>query len=156
MDERACLATPPAMLTDLYQLTMASAYRHSGTDSLEASFHVSFRRNPFGSGFSVMCGLAQAIQFLERMRFTDEDLAYLATLSGNDGKRLFPAEFLSYLGGFRFSCDVDAVPEGTVVFPREPILRVTGPIIACQLAETTLLNIINFQTLVATKAARVC
>lgn len=156
MTKPACLATPPAMLTDLYQLTMAYAYWHSGTSELDASFHMSFRRNPFGSGFSVACGLAQAIEFLERMRFAEEDLAYLATLVGNDGKPLFPSAFLSYLEGFRFSCDVDAVPEGTVVFPREPILRVTGPIIACQLAETTLLNIMNFQTLVATKAARVC
>ena len=156
MEMRACLATPPAMLTDLYQLTMACAYWHSGTDALDASFHLSFRRNPFNGGFSVACGLAQAIEFLEQMRFTEDDLAYLATLTGNDGEALFGAEFLSYLGDFRFTCDVDAVPEGTVVFPREPILRVTGPIVACQLAETTLLNIINFQTLVATKAARVC
>lgn len=146
----------PAMLTDLYQLTMAHAYRQSGIAELEACFHVSFRRTPFEGGYAIACGLAQAIEYLESMRFSAEDVAYLSTLPGNDGKALFPEEFLAWLEDFRFACDVDAVPEGTVVFPREPLVRVVGPIAQCQIVETALLNIINFQTLVATKAARVC
>ncbi|MGB4592816.1 MAG: nicotinate phosphoribosyltransferase [Coriobacteriia bacterium] len=146
----------PAMLTDLYQLTMAYAYWRSGTAELDACFHVSFRRNPFEGGYAIACGLAQAIEYLRAMRFTESDTAYLRTLVGNDGNALFSGEFLEWLGEFRFTCDVDAVPEGTVVFPREPLMRVVGPIVQCQVVETALLNIINFQTLVATKAARVC
>lgn len=146
----------PAMLTDLYQLTMAYAYWRSGTAELNACFHASFRRNPFGGGYAVACGLEQAVDYLLGLRFTDDDIAYLRTLTGNDGRPLFAGEFLGWLKGFRFTCDVDAVPEGTVVFPREPLVRVTGPIVQCQVIETALLNIINFQSLVATKAARVC
>ena len=122
----------------------------------EACFHLFFRENPFGGGFSVACGLEQAIEYLEHLRFTAEDIAYLSRLPGSDGRPLFSAEFLSWLSELEFSCDVDAVPEGTVVFPREPLLRVTGPLAQCQIVETALLNCINFQTLVATKAARVC
>lgn len=144
-----------AMLTDLYQLTMAHAYRAAGVADTEACFHLYFRDNPFGGGYSVACGLAQVIEYLENLAFTPEDTAYLATLTGNDDGPLFPAEFLAWLEGFRFDADVLAVPEGTVVFPGEPLLRVTGPIITCQIVETALLNIINFQTLIATKAARV-
>jgi len=146
----------PAMLTDLYQLTMAYAYWKSGTAELDACFHASYRRNPFGGGYAIACGLEQAVEYLLGMQFADEDIAYLATLTGNDGRPLFSGEFLAWLREFRFTCDVHAVPEGTVVFPREPLLRVTGPIVQCQIVETALLNIVNFQTLVATKAARVC
>ncbi len=146
----------PAMLTDLYQLTMAYAYWRSGTAELDACFHASFRRNPFDGGFAIACGLEQAVEYLLGMQFTGDDVAYLRTLTGNDDLPLFDDEFLAWLQGFRFTCDVDAVPEGTVVFPREPLVRVTGPIVQCQVVETALLNIINFQTLVATKAARVC
>ncbi|MEN6429886.1 MAG: nicotinate phosphoribosyltransferase [Coriobacteriales bacterium] len=149
-------APVPAMLTDLYQLTMAYAYWRSGAASLDACFHVSFRRNPFEGGYAVTCGLAQAVDYLAALHFTDDDVAYLSTLTGNDGKPLLPGEFLEWLGDFQFTCDVDAVPEGTVVFPGEPLVRVVGPIVQCQLVETALLNIVNFQTLVATKAARVC
>ncbi|PKQ20347.1 MAG: nicotinate phosphoribosyltransferase [Actinobacteria bacterium HGW-Actinobacteria-6] len=146
----------PVMLTDLYQITMAYAYWRSGTAETEACFHASFRRNPFGGGFAVACGLEQVVDYLTNIRFSEEDVAYLATLNGNDGKPLFVPEFLAWLRDFRFTCDVDAVAEGTVVFPREPLVRVTGPIIQCQIVETALLNIVNFQTLIATKAARVC
>lgn len=149
-------APAPAMLTDLYQLTMAYAYWRSGTAELDACFHVAFRRNPFEGGYAIACGLAQAVEYLQGMRFSEGDIGYLRTLAGTDGKALFSEEFLAWLLGFRFTCDVDAVPEGTVVFPREPLLRVVGPIVQCQIVETALLNIINFQTLVATKAARVC
>lgn len=146
----------PGMLTDLYQITMAYAYWKSGTQDTDACFHAYFRGNPFGGSFSVACGLAQAIDYLRELRFTQEDTDSLAGLTGRGGTPLFSGEFLDWLRDFRFTADVDAVPEGTVVFPNEPLIRVTGPIIDCQLVETTLLNILNFQTLVATKAARVC
>jgi nicotinate phosphoribosyltransferase len=145
-----------ALLTDLYQLTMAYGYWKSGTWNKEAVFHLHFRRPPFGSGFTVACGLEAAIDFIECFHFGDEDLAYLGTLEGNDGGPLFEPAFLDVLRGMEFACDVDAIPEGTVVFPHEPLVRVRGPILQAQLLETSLLNLINFQTLIATKAARVC
>jgi len=145
-----------ALLTDLYELTMACAYWKAGKAGQEAVFELFFRRPPFQSGFTVAAGLAPVIDFLSAFCFTDEDLAYLATLTGNDGRPLLDPRFLDYLKGLRLTCDVYAVPEGTVVFPREPLLRIQGPILQCQLLETAILNLINFQTLVATKAARVC
>ncbi|MDX2094228.1 MAG: nicotinate phosphoribosyltransferase [Kofleriaceae bacterium] len=144
-----------ALLTDLYQLTMACGYWKAGNSEHQAVFHLTFRRPPFGGGYAIAAGVASALAFVERMRFTADDLAYLATLADATGGPLFPRAFLSYLGEMRFSCTIDAVPEGSVVFPHEPILRVTGPIAQAQLVETALLNIINFQTLIATKAARV-
>ncbi len=148
--------TSLSLLTDLYQLTMAYAYWKSGLAEREAVFHLHFRNAPFNSGFTVACGLADAVAYIEQFRFVESDLEYLATLTGNDDKPLFEPAFLDYLKTLEFSCDVDAVPEGTPVFPYEPILRVTGPIVQCQILETALLNIINFQTLIATKAARIC
>jgi nicotinate phosphoribosyltransferase len=145
-----------ALLTDLYQLTMAYAYWKSGTHEKEAVFNLFFREHPFKGGFTVACGLARALELIERLRFDEADLAYLATLNGNDGRPLFEAAFLDHLRGLRFACDVDAIPEGTVVFPQQPLLRVRGPIIQCQILETPLLNMLNFETLIATKAARVC
>jgi len=145
-----------ALLTDLYQLTMAYGYWKTGVLDKEAVFHLYFRKNPFGGGFTVACGLPYVIDFLENFRLGGDDLAYLASLKGNDGRPLFEPAFLDYLGGLRFACDVDAMPEGTVVFPHEPLLRVQGPILQGQVLETALLNILNFQTLIATKAARVC
>src|SRR5262245_48739809 len=144
------------LLTDLYQLTMACAYWKEGIHEREAAFHMSFRTPPFHGGFTIACGLAEVVAYLQALRFDDSDLAYLATLSGADGKRLFDPDFLEYLRALRFVCDVDALPEGTVVFPHEPLLRVQGPILQAQLIETALLNCINFQTLIATKAARIC
>jgi nicotinate phosphoribosyltransferase len=145
-----------SLLTDLYQLTMAYGYWKSGTWTKEAVFHLHFRKPPFGSGFTIACGLEAAIDFVECFRFGDEDLAYLGTLEGNDGSPLFTPEFLDMLRTMEFACDIDAIPEGTVVFPHEPLVRVRGPLLQCQLLETALLNLINFQTLIATKAARVC
>lgn len=145
-----------ALLTDLYQLTMAQAYWRSGVHEKEAVFHLFFRRNPFKGGFTVACGLHRAIEFLQRLRFEEDDLGYLATLAGNDGKPLFEAAFLAHLRGMTLGCDIDAIPEGTVVFPSEPLVRVRGPILQAQLLETALLNILNFETLIATKAARIC
>lgn len=145
-----------ALLTDLYQLTMAYGYWKSGTHDKEAVFHLFFRQNPFAGGFTLACGLSRAIGFIERLRFDEEDLAYVGSLTGNDGTRLFEPAFLDELRGLRFTCDVDGIPEGTVVFPQEPLLRIRGPILQGQLLETALLNMINFETLIATKAARVC
>jgi nicotinate phosphoribosyltransferase len=145
-----------SLLTDLYQITMAYGYWREGRHDREAVFHLSFRRNPFGGGFAVACGLHRALDFLEDLRFEAEDLAYLRSLQGADGRPLFVPEFLDHLGQLRLSCDVDAVPEGTVVFPHEPLVRVRGPLSQCQLLETPLLTLVNFETLIATKAARVC
>jgi nicotinate phosphoribosyltransferase len=145
-----------ALLTDLYQLTMACAYWKSGKADQEAAFHLAFRTAPFQSGFTIACGLAQAIEFLQQFRFQPDDLDYLATVTGRDHKPLFEPAFLEYLKKLRFSCDVDAMPEGTVAFPHEPLLRVQGPILQAQIVETALLNFINFQSLIATKAARIC
>jgi nicotinate phosphoribosyltransferase len=144
-----------ALLTDLYELTMAYGYFRAGKERDEAVFHHFFRENPFDGGYTIAAGLETAVEFLDHFRFSDDDLGYLAGQKGNDGGRLFPDDFLEYLGDMRFACDVDAVPEGTVVFPHEPLLRVRGPILQAQLVETALLNIVNFQTLIATKAARV-
>jgi nicotinic acid phosphoribosyltransferase len=143
-----------ALLTDLYQLTMAYGYWKSGTAEKQACFHLAFRKNPFGGGFAVACGLQPAIEYVESLRFQDEDLDYLAGIQGNDGRPLFEEGFLDHLRTLSFCCDLDAVPEGTVVFGQEPLVRVTGPLLVAQLLETPLLNLINFQTLIATKAAR--
>jgi len=144
------------LLTDLYQLTMAAAGWKSGRHQREAVFTLFFREAPFRSGFTVACGLATALEFIKHFRFEPDDLSYLAGLSGQDDQPLFERGFLDYLSGLRFTGDVDAIPEGTIVFPQEPLLRVSGPILQGQLLESALLNIINFQTLVATKAARIC
>src|SRR6266536_206148 len=153
--------TPPrhgftALTTDLYEVTMACGYFNFGVNDHEAVFHVTFRENPFAGQFTVACGLATAIDFLRTFHFTDTEVDYLGSQRGNDGKPLFDSRFLDYLRGLQLTCDVDAIPEGTLVFPNEPLIRVVGPIIQCQLLETALLNIFNFQSLIATKAARVC
>jgi len=145
-----------ALLTDLYQLTMAYGYWKAGVVAREAVFHLHFRQNPFKGGYAIAAGLQTALDFLERYRFSEEDTGYLATLTGNDGSPLFDRGFLDLLQKQELTVDVDAIPEGTAVFPHEPLLRVQGPLWQCQVLETALLTILNFQTLVATKAARVC
>jgi nicotinate phosphoribosyltransferase len=145
-----------ALLTDLYQMTMAYGLWKTGAHDHEAVFHLNFRRNPFRGGFTVCAGLAYVADFLESFGFDESDLGYLAELRGNDGKPLFEDAFLAYLRDLRLRCDVDAMPEGSVVFPHEPLLRVRGPFLQAQIVETPLLNLINFQTLIATKAARIC
>ncbi len=144
-----------ALLTDLYQLTMAAAVHANEATHREAVFHLFFRRPPFGGGYAVAAGLASALDYLTHARFDDEDLAYLAAQTGADEKPLFTREFLEHLRTAAHELDVDAVPEGTVVFPHEPLLRVRGPIIGCMLAETALLTLVNFATLIATKTARI-
>lgn len=153
MNERTL---PTAMLTDLYQLTMAYGYWKSGKADQHAVFHLLFRRQPFEGGFTICAGLADAIEYLRNFAFSRSDLEYLAQLKGNNEKQLFHPEFLKFLGELRLTLDIDAIPEGTVVFPQEPLIRVQGPILHAQLIETALLNVINFQSLIATKAARVC
>jgi len=145
-----------ALLTDLYELTMAYGYWKSGLAEREAVFHLFYRRNPFKGGYALTCGLSSAIEWLSELRFGGDEIDYLASLRGNDGAPLFEPEFLEYLRALRFTCDVDAMPEGTVAFPHEPLLRVRGPVLQCQIIETALLNMVNFQTLIATKAARIC
>src|SRR5437762_7171975 len=145
-----------ALTTDLYEVTMAYGYWKAGMSNHEAVFHVTFRENPFGGEFTIACGLATAIDFLQAFHFTEIEIDYLASQHGNDSKPLFDPAFLDYLRGLRLVCDIDAMPEGTLVFPNEALIRVCGPIIECQLMETALLTILNFQSLIATKAARVC
>src|SRR5262245_31124352 len=135
---------------------MACGYFKAGVTDHEAVFHVTFRENPFAGQFTVACGLATAIDFLRTFHFTETEVDYLGSQRGNDGKPLFDSRFLGYLRGLQLTCDVDAIPEGTLVFPDEPLIRVVGPIAQCQLLETALLNIFNFPSLIATKAARVC
>ncbi len=144
------------LLTDLYQLTMAYGYWKLGLQDREAVFQLFFRKNPFQGNYAVACGLGSAIEFLNNYRFQAEDIAFLATLKAVNKEPLFPQEFLDYLLQLKFTCDVDAIPEGTVMFAHEPLVRIRGPLLQGQLLESTLLNIINFQTLIATKAARVC
>jgi nicotinate phosphoribosyltransferase len=139
------------LLTDLYELTMAAGYLETGFEA-RATFEIFVRALPPRRNYLIAAGLDQALDFLEGVRFSGEEIAYLRTLP------VFAAigdEFFDYLAGFRFSGDVWAMPEGTVFFPGEPILRVTAPVIEAQIAETSLLAAINFQTMIASKAARV-
>ena len=149
------LPTDVSLLTDLYELTMAQGLWENGKLDEEDCFTAFYRDHPFGSAFAVMCGAAELPALVENMRFTSEDIDYLAGLTAPAGGRMFNPEFLEYLRDFRMHVDIDAVPEGELVFPREPMVRVTGPALECQLIETALLNTIGFQTLVATKTARV-
>jgi nicotinate phosphoribosyltransferase len=147
--------TSLATLTDLYQLTMAAGYLRLGMAERDAVFHLTFRRNPFGGGFAIAAGLDLAVDLLTTMRFDADDLAYIADLRGNDGKALFGADFIDRLGSFRFTGSVEAMPEGTVAFAHEPLVRVRAPLLEAQVVESVLLNLVNFGTLIATKAARI-
>lgn len=144
----------PCLFTDLYQLTMAQGFWKTGLDKREAIYHLNFRRAPFKGGFTIAAGLEMVIDYLQRFKFLDEDLIYLKSLTNTQGEPLFDTDFLSYLKHLEFSCDVDAVEEGEIMFSYEPLIRVRGPLLQCQLIESLLLNTINFQSLIATKAAR--
>ena len=148
-------STDVSMNTDLYELTMAQGLWENGKLGEQGCFTAFFREAPFGSVYAVMCGTAELGEFVENFRFTDEDIAYLAELEAPGGGALFKPGFLEFLRGFCPQVDIDAIPEGELVFAREPMVRVSGPMLDCQLLETALLNIIGFQTLVATKTARV-
>ena len=147
--------TDIAMLTDLYELTMAQGLWESGKANEQGCFTAFYRDHPFGSAYAVMCGTAELPELVENLRFTPEDIDYLASLQAPAGGAMFKPAFLDYLRNFRAHVNIDAVLEGELVFPREPMVRVTGPALECQLLETALLNIVGFQTLVATKTARV-
>ncbi|MEM3783958.1 MAG: nicotinate phosphoribosyltransferase, partial [Candidatus Bathyarchaeia archaeon] len=136
-----------SMLTDLYELTMCASYFDNKRNEL-ATFDLFIRRLPPNRSYFVFAGLEQALIYLERMRFTDEHLEYLR-------KHGFKEEFLDYLRNFKFGGEVWAIPEGTIVFPNEPLIRVTAPIIEAQIVESFLLNTVNLQTTIATKASRV-
>ena len=142
------------LLTDFYQLTMAYGYWKAGIHEREAVFYHSFRQAPFNGRYVICAGLGTLIDYLLNFKFTKDDIDYLARLVDTQGKALFQADFLQHLQQLTFSCDIDAVPEGTVVFPQEPLIRVKGPLLQCQLLESILLNIVNFQSLIATSASR--
>lgn len=137
------------LLIDLYELTMAAAYHRSGLEEKPAVFDLFFRSNPFGWGCGVFAGLEPALEHLENLRFGQDELDYLASLA------LFDASFLAWLGTVRFTGNVISFPEGEIVSADEPLLSVEGPLAQAQIVETALLNIVNFQTLIATKAARI-
>ena len=138
-----------ALLTDLYELTMMQGYYETGAHKRQVVFDLFYRKNPSGNGYAIAAGLQQAIEYLDELRFSAEDIAYLESLN------IFSEGFIAYLKDFRFTGEVYAIPEGTVVFPHEPLMRIKAPIIEAQLIETALLNIINHQSLIATKASRV-
>lgn len=137
------------MLTDFYEITMANGYFSSDMADDTAYFDMFFRKIPDGGGYAVMAGVEQVIDYLENLEFTDEDIEYLRS------KNIFSEEFLKYLSEFKFTCDVWAVPEGTPIFPGEPILTVRGPVMQAQFVETMILLIVNHQSLIATKASRI-
>ena len=137
------------MLTDFYELTMADGYFETGMAEDIAYFDMFFRKVPDGGGFAIMAGLEQTIDYLKNLKFTEEDIEYLRS------KNMFCEEFLEYLRNFEFKCDVWAVPEGTPIFPHEPIVTVRGPVMQAQFIETMVLLTINHQSLIATKANRI-
>ena len=138
------------LLTDLYELTMMQGYFKNKTQNETVIFDAFYRSNPCGGGYAIAAGLEQVIDYIKNLRFSEEDIAYLASL------KIFEKDFLDYLKDFRFTGDIYAIPEGSVMFPREPMIKVIAPIMEAQLVETAILNIINHQSLIATKASRVC
>ena len=137
------------LLTDLYELTMMQGYFENQSDEIVV-FDAFYRSNPSGSGYAICCGLQQIIEYIENLHFSEGDIAYLRSLG------IFKEEFLAYLADFKFTGDIYAIPEGTVIFPNEPLVKVVAPVMQAQLLEPALLNIINHQSLIATKASRVC
>ncbi len=138
------------LLTDLYELTMMQGYFKNKDRNETVIFDAFYRSNPCGGGYAICAGLEQVIQYIKELHFEKEDIDYLSSLG------IFEQDFLDYLRDFKFSGDIYAIPEGTVMFPREPMIKVIAPIMEAQLVETAILNIINHQSLIATKAARVC
>lgn len=135
---------------------MAYGYWKTGQAERPAVFHLFYRQQPFDGHYALCAGLELVVDYLRQLRFDHAEVQYLGGLRGADGERLFDEAFLNYLQRLEFRCDIDAIPEGTVVLPHEPLLRVKGPLLQAQLIETALLNLVNFSTLIATKAARVC
>lgn len=141
-------ATNLTLLTDLYELTMMQGYFKNPTDQIVV-FDAFYRHNPCDGGYAIAAGLEQIIEYVRDLHFHPDDIDYLRTLG------IFDTDFLEYLRGFHFTGDIYAIPEGTVVFPREPLLKVVAPVMEAQLLETAILNILNHQSLIATKASRV-
>jgi len=137
------------LLTDFYELTMANGYLQNGLKDKIAYFDMFFRKVPDGGGFAIMAGVEQLLDYFKNLRFDEKDIAYLRS------KELFCEDFIQYLQDFKFSCDVWAVPEGTPIFPNEPVVTVRGPVIEAQFIETMILLTINHQSLIATKANRI-
>lgn len=137
------------MLTDFYEFTMSNGFFEEGYKDKTAYFDLFFRNNPDNGGFSIMAGVEQVIDYLSNLSFSDEDIDYLRS------KGLFSEKYLEYLKNFEFTCDVWAIPEGTPIFPGEPVITVRGPVVQAQLVETMLLLLINHQSLIATKANRI-
>lgn len=138
-----------SLMTDFYELTMMQGYLNDGSINKTVVFDVFYRVNPSGNGFAITAGLEQVIDYIKNLHFSESDIEYLRSLNTFDEK------FLTYLKSFRFTGDIYAIPEGTVVFPTEPLLRVKAPIMEAQIVETAILTIINHQSLIATKASRV-
>ena len=138
------------LLTDLYELTMMQGYFRNKEENNTVIFDAFFRNNPFGGGYSIMCGIEQLVKYIKELHFSKQDIDYLRGLG------IFDEEFLNYLAGFHFTGSIYAIPEGALMFPREPMVKVIAPIMEAQLVETAILNIINHQSLIATKAARIC
>lgn len=138
------------LLTDLYELTMMQGYFHNMDRNQMVIFDAFYRQNPCGGGYAISAGLEQLINYVKKLHFAPQDIDYLASLG------IFDKDFLDYLANFKFSGSIYAIPEGTVMFPREPMVKVVAPIMEAQLMETAILNIINHQSLIATKASRVC
>ncbi len=143
------------LMTDLYELTMAYGYWKNGMADRPAAFHLFYRKPPFGHDHLIVSGLELAADFLQSYRFSAEDVQYLGRLTGSNGKALFSESFLNYLQRMEFRCSVYAMPEGSVAFPHQPLLRVEGPLLQCQLIETVLLTLVNFSSLITTKSARI-
>ncbi|MEG0228970.1 MAG: nicotinate phosphoribosyltransferase, partial [Lachnospiraceae bacterium] len=137
------------MLTDFYEITMANGYFESGMADDIAYFDMFFRRIPDKGGFVIMAGVEQVVNYLEDLKFTDDDIEFLRS------KKIFNERFLEYLRNFEFVCDVWSIPEGTPVFPGEPLITVRGPVIQAQFVETMILLVVNHQSLIATKANRI-
>lgn len=138
------------LLTDLYEITMMQAYFKNNNKNKMAIFDVFYRKNPMDGGYAISAGLEQVIEYINNLHFTEDDINYLASL------KIFEDDFLGYLKNFKFTGDIYAIPEGSVMFPREPMLKVIAPIMEAQFIETAILNILNHQSLIATKAARIC
>lgn len=150
------MARNMTLLTDLYEITMAQGYWSQGKLDTEACFYSFYRDNPFGGGYGIFCGANQIAELVDGFGFTDDDIEYLASLQSPGETPLFDPAFLAWLREVELSVDICTVPEGAPVFPREPLVRVVGPLLQCQLLEPAILNGVNFQTLIATKASRVC
>ncbi|WP_205959745.1 nicotinate phosphoribosyltransferase [Flammeovirga aprica] len=146
--------TSLTLLTDFYQITMAYGYWKQNKGEQKAVFHGYFRKAPFKGGYAICAGLGYVIDYINQFEFTEEDIDFLAKQKDNNGDVLFEKGFLDYLSNLKLSVNVHAVEEGRAIFPNEPFIRVEGNLIECQLLETAILNIVNFQTLIATKAAR--